>query len=544
MLKPADRRKEPKPRPPRADCCPESECTTGLRNNYYVGKRLTPNAMSIEQRYLNRRRWLLNRAIHGCGVVCGFGVEPAPSDLSQRQAEPAALRIGDGLALDDLGRELLSVDAVGLRLADFIVLEKPGQRMSLCKGEAPWARSKCWRLQVHYAEKPVGEVPLHDPCGCSREAWDQVCETVRFSLVPVDCRDCCAEPECALECRCPDAESCCGERLLEEYGLRDRGPVLAQAPAGRDLAEQVREAAARGEEIAPPAQRVTGTVKPIEPRHPKVVARGGCDCLCHRELDLGAADCARLTEVVEPCGKVLVDLCHGVTLACVQVVQDRCGDWTFGRLDACGVRSIVKSNDVLFDLIRGCDLTRIVDARWFHFRRGEMVAWREFAESFHPGSKEEGYRGYRLEFSRRVFTSTLQADSFAITAVLTKESTGWGHVRRIPILGVEPLVAGGDRNFATGAILVVDGLWYDDEVRGPYRAFNCDEFTVEVEVRGERIIDCNGLPIDASGGGTPGTRSTVAIRVRGPEHPDRHWKHDSASGASPEPGQYEQGASS
>ena len=45
-------------------CCEDVCCATGMRNLYYPGKRLSPHSYSLEQKYQNERRWLLNRAIH------------------------------------------------------------------------------------------------------------------------------------------------------------------------------------------------------------------------------------------------------------------------------------------------------------------------------------------------------------------------------------------------------------------------------------------------------------------------------------------------
>ena len=50
----------------------------------------------------------------------------------------------------------------------------------------------CWLLSVHYAEESIGPVTLNDPCSCDRHQWDQVCETVRYSLTKIDCTKCCA----------------------------------------------------------------------------------------------------------------------------------------------------------------------------------------------------------------------------------------------------------------------------------------------------------------------------------------------------------------
>jgi hypothetical protein len=65
----------------------------------------------------------------------------------------------------------------------------------------------------------------------------------------------------------------------------------------------------------------------------------------------------------------------------------------------------------------------------------------------------------------------------------------------------------------TRATIVVDAGWLDDAVRGNKTIFNEDPTTVEIEIRGDLIVDCNGQTVDANanglspaptGNGTPG----------------------------------------
>ena len=44
------------------------------RNNYFYGKLLTVRDFEMEQHYFNIKRRLINRILHGAGVVCGLGV--------------------------------------------------------------------------------------------------------------------------------------------------------------------------------------------------------------------------------------------------------------------------------------------------------------------------------------------------------------------------------------------------------------------------------------------------------------------------------------
>ena len=114
-----------KARVTRRECC-DHTCTSGSRNNYFPGKRLTPDGFRIEQKYLVDRRHLLNRAIHGWGVVYGYAVAIASPGKGCSGAEPGMLEIGAGLALDKAGRELVQTAPVALRLEDVILLDDKG----------------------------------------------------------------------------------------------------------------------------------------------------------------------------------------------------------------------------------------------------------------------------------------------------------------------------------------------------------------------------------------------------------------------------------
>src|SRR6266568_351089 len=94
----------PAPRIVRRECCTCDECNSGARNNYFTGKRLTADTFRVEQKYLLERRHLLNRAIHGWGVVYGYPVAMTAADKSCPGAEQGQLGIGEGLALDKFGR--------------------------------------------------------------------------------------------------------------------------------------------------------------------------------------------------------------------------------------------------------------------------------------------------------------------------------------------------------------------------------------------------------------------------------------------------------
>jgi hypothetical protein len=487
---------------PRGECCTDLRCESGLRNNYYEGKRLTPEMFRVEQQYLLERRRLLNRAIHGWGVVYGYAI--AWSDRNDNGRGPAAprLTVGAGLALDSCGRELLRPGETSVRLDDVIFIDDDGRRIdpenALAGLEPPRSKKApdirvCWLLSAHYAEQSSGRQSIADSCGCDRHEWDQTCETVRFSLRRVDCRQCCAADDCELHCECGAGPCCDAETAAREprsYETKDGGYD--------DDSDRM----------------------PFK--------RGGCNCLCDHLTGLQPGeDCGGvLCDVEEPCGRIRVDLGHGVPLACIELELDDRDCWTFGAdVDACGPRRLVKRNDVLFDLVRGCDLTRISAISWRRWHRApDAVPFADFSAKFGPaGAQQDEYVSkFAVRFSRPVRTKTVGTDCFAITVLGGEPEGGWLDPQRVPITRIEPTLDPQDPDLMTEATLVISGGWVEDGLRGRHSVFVADETWVEIEVRGDFILDCNGQPVDANavgltpaptGNGSPGGTMLSTFRV-------------------------------
>ena len=68
------------------------------RNRFFYGKLLTVRDFQTEQDYFNEKRHLLNRLIHGSGVVSGLHV--------QKDGDKGFV-ISPGVAVDDCGREIV-----------------------------------------------------------------------------------------------------------------------------------------------------------------------------------------------------------------------------------------------------------------------------------------------------------------------------------------------------------------------------------------------------------------------------------------------------
>jgi hypothetical protein len=472
---------KPRPKSPartlRAQCCDDADCGAGARNRYFVGKRLTPDALRLEQRYLNERRHLINRAVHGHGVVYGFAVGAMPAASYEREAVTGRLRIGPGLAFDEAGRELVQTAIIDLPFASVLLLDSEG--ILVDRVDSPTGAR--WLLRVHYAEQDSGPVTTSDSCRCEKREWEQVCETVRFSLQQVNCDNCCAEPACELQCDCAQGP-CCDDET---------------------------------------AEKGAGSQTGCEP-----VRRGGCRCLCEHLTGLEpGTDCATPCKIEEDCGRVRVDLRHGVPLACVGLRGDGCGGWVFDvDVEDCGPRRLVKRNDLLFDLIRGADLTRVCAIGWAPWHR-KTADWAAFVASFgseEAGSGQNPTADYWVEFSRPVRADSVRADSFTMTVIVPEAEGGWRESLRVPIVDVRATAGGGvPVGLATRAQLVVDTAWVNDALVSARTRFGAGA-EVEIEIRGDYITDCNGQQVDAnarglapppSGNGSPGGSFVSTFRV-------------------------------
>lgn len=435
------------------NCCEDPNCGFGLRNQYFDGKRLTPASFRLEQVYEIEHRRILNRAIHGWGLVYGYSIHPEAAPNSREAA--ARLKVAPGLVLDQCGRELYLSEGIALSIPDVMVLDEKGVPVDDAEKALGYkcGENECWQLCVHYAEYDADPVNQQDSCNCTHQHYDRVCETVRFSLRRVDCSTCCREPKCGLDCSCN--EDCCCDPASE----------AAVAPSTR---------------------------------------RGGCSCLCEHLIHLKFRDHGRLCEVEGPCRTYRVATKEAVPLACVEIV-DYCDEWTFGTsVEECGPRPLVKRNDLLFDLIRGCDLTRITDIGWRKWHRSETpIAFNEFSAAFGPhGTKAEEYIAdlFWVEFSGPVRKETLRPDCVAMQVLAREKKDGWLEPMRVPIvrLDTSDFEYPGNPEWVTGFRFVVGGRWLDDGVGGRDTIFDGEPTQVEVEIRTDFIADCNGQAVDGN----------------------------------------------
>ena len=383
--------------------------------------------------------------------------------------------VHNGLAFDRHGRELLLGSKVLLSDANtFLIDSEQSGRMRALR-DVP---SGSYVLSAHYAERYTGDAVLPDQCGCGETEKNFVCECVVFSLTPYcDPKKCpCGEGPCKQDGRCGE-DCCCAS---------GRGPHAT-------LCRWIEE------------RDVTG-----EP--------------------------ARLREWKD----FWVDPADGIALACVTIEKsdDPCNPVSVKSIDdACSPRRLVKNNDLLYDLIRGCDLTRIESISWAEWHRQlspKGMPMEKFEEFVGPELTKYPRKEYpkpistkfSIRFTGPVLTRTVTVDCFAMRCVVNHADTGWHDRREVQLLQVVASPPENDDTPGTTreVMLQVSSYWHEE-----FWQSGCalrDGGIVHIEVRGDYILDCRGQPIDAnangfkpaeektvSGNGTPGGTFLSIFRV-------------------------------
>ena len=78
------------------------------RNHYFSGKLLTSKDFQNEQKYMNDKRRLLNRTLHGMGIVYGMDIVAA---------DESSIILQSGMALDAGGIEIVVPQTQGIKLS-------------------------------------------------------------------------------------------------------------------------------------------------------------------------------------------------------------------------------------------------------------------------------------------------------------------------------------------------------------------------------------------------------------------------------------------
>lgn len=123
------------------------------RNRYFYGKLLSVDDFDAEQRYMNDKRRMLNRFLHGTGVVCGLQVV---------EIDDVTVSLEMGLALDFSGREIVVAKPVTKKLSSI-------EGFSKYAGES--GESRALYLCIAYDEQT--EEPVHNIARVNNEQEEE-----------------------------------------------------------------------------------------------------------------------------------------------------------------------------------------------------------------------------------------------------------------------------------------------------------------------------------------------------------------------------------
>lgn len=428
------------------------------RPHFAPGQRLSAEALNAIMGDELRRERLTRVALHGYGVVFGYGF--TRQDAAYSPADPSH----DDCGCSDRDHRRLKLTDHRIEIACGLILDRhgrdlywPGGQLGVHDLVGPDPdQAGCYVLKAHYAERH------HPPAGCGPCPTDHVQwigQGVVFTLAW--CKEC---PKCEHHPKCPPANctTLCDyvcERTGSEYG------------------------------VIPPA----------------------------RDLETICAEPGQLCE--SRCGRWWYDAEAGVPIACVHVqsvVPEHCGPKYGFRDDPpeiCSVRPFVYRTPLLYELIRGChiDLARVERLSW---KVNQQISWDEFTELFDPQKS----KGFQIFFTKPIRNATLHPASIFLSAVVQEHRAGYFETARIP-LKVEYLNSNGD--FASGVRLVLHPDWVRNEVEDEDSWLDRGA-SIELTIRGQLLRDECGRMLDArsfdvadkwSGQNNPGGDFVAFFRV-------------------------------
>lgn len=395
------------------------------------------------------RQQLLNRAIHGYGVVVGYG--PAVRDDGTLDLHRGCLELTGGLALDRHGRMLYwRGGRIGM---DHLVGPRPDH-----EGH--------YTLSAHFACRP----PLTDAChpiAGDDSQWSR--EGVVFTL----------------RAGCSDIDRCCPEHPIgscvghDEYLCRRTGGLPGNDAGTVRVSDDVQWLLRKPGQLCP-----TDVGMWMYDPDPEVAVPIACLEIC----DLANPRPGEHEHEHEAEGE------EGQETG--PECEPRYG-FCPARPRACRVRPLVYRNPLLYELSNCCDveLPRIRSISWQDWiDRGwsTPVEWDDFRERI--------TRGLEIRFSRPIQVGTLHEASIHLAAVIKNRDADYWISRRVPTVRrsgrtyIEPIDRYGD--VAWGVRLRPTPDWLRSEVTGDdSNLFYGAHF--ELTIRGQILRDECGQVLDA-----------------------------------------------
>jgi hypothetical protein len=160
------------------------------RTRYFHGMLMTDRDFKEEQIYHNEKRKLLNKMLHGWGVVCGLEIKPTPTPSS-------IIKIKPGLALDCKGNEIYVSEEYSLNI-EKILKSGSGPKMpaKLCETNTETIPRTLYII-IRCKEIYTDQVPIYAPGGgCEEKACEssRIQEGYCIELVKEINPKCCPKP--------------------------------------------------------------------------------------------------------------------------------------------------------------------------------------------------------------------------------------------------------------------------------------------------------------------------------------------------------------
>jgi len=152
------------------------------RLRYFHGMLLDDKDFQAEQQYHAGKRRLLNRMLHGSGVVCGLDIKG--------KKDGQWIEISSGLALDCSGNEIWVPKTQHVDL-NSLLPPKDKPKNAECKEVEDQGDVKTYYIGIRYEEKPTNPVSVYLPSGSCEE---KTCENSRYKEgFCIEVVDCCPE---------------------------------------------------------------------------------------------------------------------------------------------------------------------------------------------------------------------------------------------------------------------------------------------------------------------------------------------------------------
>lgn len=165
----------------------KSECGYNefRRLRYFHGMLLDEKDFREEQQYHANKRRLLNRMLHGSGVVCGL-------ELKGRKGKKS-IQVTPGLALDCSGNEIWVAKDLKIDLASLLPPKNKPKGEPDCRPVDEKDDLKTYYIGIRYDEKPTNPVSVYLPSG---DCEERTCENSRWKEgYCVEIVECCSDTE-------------------------------------------------------------------------------------------------------------------------------------------------------------------------------------------------------------------------------------------------------------------------------------------------------------------------------------------------------------